>query len=502
MQLSDPATSEAVLIGNYSYTQMEDLPAVSNNVERLAELLCDSKYWGLPSKNCTKVAQASRDDILDSVHKATVKAVDTLIFYFAGHGLIHPTTGELYLGVAEAAPGLLFKALRYGDVRDLILGEGSGPRIKARKKVVILDCCWSGLALDGGMSAGDRAGQLTNIAGTYILTATAETKQALAPPGERYTAFTGELISVIEEGIIGASELISMASLYDETYTRLTSRSLPEPQQRNRNNSGFISIFRNIAHRDGLPSPGRVSEQNQALQSTPTNPAREDLMNGSAFEVSYGLARSSGTFSSVDQLLADSNFPHAINEDTGKVHDDEKLKSLAWSLHARSRDLAEANQQQQAMATAQEALEIHRNLANRDPDTHLEGLADYLESHVYQLQDFKQRKAAIAASQEALEIRRRLAKINPEKHLESLARSLDFHSRNLADASQRDAAMATAQEALEIHRNLANRDPDTHLEGLADYLESHVYQLKEMGLKQEALAVSEEAISIRRRLAR
>jgi hypothetical protein len=38
------------------------------------------------------------------------------------------------------------------------------------------------------------------VRGTYLLAATAENAVALAPPGEEYTAFTGELVRLLEYG--------------------------------------------------------------------------------------------------------------------------------------------------------------------------------------------------------------------------------------------------------------------------------------------------------------
>ncbi|MFE5924013.1 hypothetical protein [Streptomyces sp. NPDC056468] len=78
-----------------------------------------------------------------------------------------------------------------------------------------------------------------------MLTPTGETRQALAPSGASYTAFTGELIEAIEHGGPDAPELLSMSTLYDHLAASLTAKSLPLPQQRNRNTADLISLFRN-----------------------------------------------------------------------------------------------------------------------------------------------------------------------------------------------------------------------------------------------------------------
>jgi hypothetical protein len=40
----------------------------------------------------------------------------------------------------------------------------------------------------------------TNVHGSYLLSATSATGQALAPPGERYTAFSGALVKFLRGG--------------------------------------------------------------------------------------------------------------------------------------------------------------------------------------------------------------------------------------------------------------------------------------------------------------
>ena len=55
-RLGAPEASRAVLLGIDDYTESPDLdslPAVVDNVDRLAELLTAPELWGLPPENCT-----------------------------------------------------------------------------------------------------------------------------------------------------------------------------------------------------------------------------------------------------------------------------------------------------------------------------------------------------------------------------------------------------------------------------------------------------------------
>ncbi|MGW1499702.1 caspase, EACC1-associated type [Streptomyces mirabilis] len=250
-ELSNPARSRALLIGAYSFTDpdLEPLPAVARNLDRLAELLRDPSVWGLDAGHLSVLAEPDRDQALGEVGRLADEAEDTLLVYYAGHGFVHDLSNELYLALPRTDPRRLYTALRYQDIRELLLG----PQVRARRKVVILDCCWSGLALHGAMSATGLGG-LSDIGGTFVLTATSETRTALAPPGETYTAFTGELIGALEKGLPEAPPLLTMTTLYRHLHDALVSKGRPTPQQRNGNTAGAIAVARN-RHRPSVPGP-------------------------------------------------------------------------------------------------------------------------------------------------------------------------------------------------------------------------------------------------------
>ncbi|KUF13398.1 caspase, EACC1-associated type [Streptomyces silvensis] len=243
--LSDPRKSRVVLVGVHTYAHQEQLPSVSRNVQALAELFQAPLTWGVPSEQCTVVEQP--DDpgvVLDALEDAAAVAEDTLVFYYAGHGLVDPYTEELYLSLPDSRPGRSHTALRYEYVRRIIATHS----YPARRKLIILDCCWSGRALIGTMGGQSQLADQVVVEGSCLLTASSETAKALAPPDEEFTAFTGELVSVVRDGVEGAPEFLDMNSLYAEIHTRLVVKSRPLPQIRNRNTASLICIARNRAH--------------------------------------------------------------------------------------------------------------------------------------------------------------------------------------------------------------------------------------------------------------
>jgi hypothetical protein len=249
MSLPDPARSRALIVGFHAYDTLDDLPAVTNNVLKLQEILTSSHSWGLPAEHCVVLPSpsapdaptVSRDDVLDALHTVASAAEDALLVYFAGHGLLSEN-GELHLAVPRSDHRRLYRAVHYERIRHELVAN-----CRARSRLVILDCCYSGTALTGYMGAGDTVANRARVEGTYIMTSTAKTAPALAPPGETYTAFTGELLAALEKGVPGASDPLSTDEVFQHVRRRLEHAKprRPVPQQRARNDGHAIALARN-----------------------------------------------------------------------------------------------------------------------------------------------------------------------------------------------------------------------------------------------------------------
>jgi predicted restriction endonuclease len=257
MKLPDATSSRAVIIGTSHHKMMPSLPAVTNNVTALQGALCSQDIWGLPPQNCEVVCDpVSSIEMLDAVGKAAQGATDTLLFYFAGHG-IADQRGELHLSLCETDPQRIYTAVKYESVLDLISAS------RAKRRVIILDCCYSGRAL-GSMSDGVSALiDEASVEGTYILAAAPNDKKALSPPEEEYTAFTGELLNIIQYGIAGGGELLDLDTIFNHVREVMRERRLPTPQKRDRNTAGQLTLVRNRAYgakKRGIVAYGRFHE--------------------------------------------------------------------------------------------------------------------------------------------------------------------------------------------------------------------------------------------------
>ncbi|MEU8781094.1 ABC transporter substrate-binding protein [Streptomyces sp. NPDC048637] len=265
--LPDPVASQALLIGVHDYENLAALPAVERNLAGLTRAFTDPDLWGLPPAHCVALPQPpSAQEVLDTLSSVALRATDTLVVYYAGHGLIDPYSDELYLALPGSDQERLYSALPFEWVRRAILD----PRIGARRKVVILDCCYSGRALLGGMSGTAQVADHALIEGTSLMAASAQTRKALSPPGEEFTAFTGELITVLTDGIVDGPHLLDVQTLYRHLYTSLAAKARPLPQQRNRNTGGQIALARNRAHPAHRPQPSsQPSQSSPPPQSSP-----------------------------------------------------------------------------------------------------------------------------------------------------------------------------------------------------------------------------------------
>lgn len=241
--LPDPAASRAVLIGvtTYEHESMDPLPAVANNVATLSSLFTDPDVWGLAREHCvTLLNPHSAGEVLDAVNRAAREAREALVVYYAGHGLLDDRS-ELYLAMSDTDKSRIFRGVRYDDVRREVVGTA----LKCHSKVVILDCCFSGRALLGGMSGQSEVANHASIDGTYLMTASAETRMAMAPIGEEYTAFTGALVENLAEGVADGPDLLDLETLFFHVRARMLERNFPVPQQRTRNDGRAIAIARN-----------------------------------------------------------------------------------------------------------------------------------------------------------------------------------------------------------------------------------------------------------------
>lgn len=260
-RLPYPQQSRAVLLGVSQYAHLDQLPAVKNNVDELRAALTDPRRTALPQAHCVSIVEPESPKAAARVLRTVAEQVeDTLIVYFAGHGRLNDRN-ELHLCLGETDPDdIWFTSLAYERVREIVANS------PARNRIVILDCCFSGRAI-GAMSGPDTLSEQTVIEGTYLLTATSANALALAPDGARFTAFTGQLLELLANGVPEGPELLSCSDMYRTLNRALVSRGLPQPRQQGSDTVQDLALSRNVAWRPRqVTSPQPVPHQAEAYR--------------------------------------------------------------------------------------------------------------------------------------------------------------------------------------------------------------------------------------------
>ena len=150
------------------------------------------------------------------------------------------------------------------------------------------------------------------------------------------------------------------------------------------------------------------------------------------------------------------------------------LNMLGYALSALGR-------REEALEATQEAVELRRRLAQKNPDAFLPDLATSLNNLGAMLSALGRREEALEATQEPVELRRRLAQKNPDAFLPDLAMSLNNLGGDFSALGRREEALEATQEAAEIYRRLAQKNPDAFLPDLAGSLNNLGRDLSALG---------------------
>lgn len=249
-ELPDYSRSRAVLIGTSAYQDKGflPLPAAANSLRGLHEILIDPQLCSWPTDRVTVLSDpADVRRLVTNLRRWARDTDEVFLVYFVGHGTITPG-GELCLAVSDTEfndPDIT--GIEYERVRSALLDS------PARIKVVILDCCHSGRAIQALSHPADIA-DVTDVRGVYTITASDHAAH-VPPLGQQTracTSFTGEFLDLIRTGIPDGPDTLTLNMIYSHLRTRLHRRKLPAPNQRGTDTVGEFGFTRNAAL---LPQP-------------------------------------------------------------------------------------------------------------------------------------------------------------------------------------------------------------------------------------------------------
>jgi hypothetical protein len=259
-----------VLIGvsHYESAGLPPLPAVRANLTDLRAALTDPAGGTVTGDGCRVLGDdATPADVGMALAESRRQAGDLLLVYYAGHGILDDD-GRLHLALRTTSgdhPGWTAIPI------ELIKRELG--RARARTRVLLLDCCFSGQAVEAMADpAGLASGQL-RLTGTFTLTSTTANDPSSAPLGSRHTAFTGALLSALAN-----PEPLTLDGIHRHTEETLIGLGLPSPQCRSVNTAGELALVRGpVPRRPAEAAPGAGTRRDRpGSTAKPAGPSQPD----------------------------------------------------------------------------------------------------------------------------------------------------------------------------------------------------------------------------------
>jgi Caspase domain len=334
----DRSRSQAVLIGTSQYTELTQVPAAANSLESMYRLLT-GPLCGWPADRVTRIPEPKAPGNLpDQLVELFGQARDVALFYYVGHGRVD-FEDQLCLGLAgsraqserQATTSLTFEAVRHA--------LRASP---AATKVVILDCCFAGLAVkDRNALAGTDEVDITALAGAsgaYTLAATGPASTAWFESGADtplpHTHFTRALVDAVTRGIPGAPAVLTLEPVYHRLREILPATGKPAPTRVSRHNADTFVFARNAA-------PGPEPAPPPPVINSPGDPAARRRLLDMAEEAARTITEASSQFRAligiaIEAARDDADRARRLLEESergaGTITDRDDQALLWWSL--------------------------------------------------------------------------------------------------------------------------------------------------------------------------
>lgn len=244
--------SRAVLIGTARYKHLSPVPAAGNSLTRMQRLLT-GPLCGWPPEQVTVLRDEREPGSLpDSLIEIYAQASNVALFYYVGHGQLDDED-HLCLGLVDSqliAERRATTSLTFDAVRKALR------RSPARVKIVILDCCFAGQAIQGYPTL---AGEQVDIAalaggtgsGSYTLTATGAYNAAWFESGDDaatpQTYFTRQFVDIVESGLPNEPSGLSLDVIFNRLRSDLGDAGKPSPRRVVRDFPDTFVFARNAA---------------------------------------------------------------------------------------------------------------------------------------------------------------------------------------------------------------------------------------------------------------
>src|SRR3954469_25051139 len=240
----------ALVIATYEYADggLRRLAAPEHDADSFADVLKDEAIAGfevtmLVNQPHYVVGEAIADFYGEAGRE------DLTLLYFTGHG-VKDDEGRLYLAMTNTPrEALMFTAISGAQLNDAMDAS------RSRRKVLILDCCYSGAFPPGRSAKADEGVQTLERfqgKGRAVLTASDATQYAFEGDDLRGTGtssvFTRYLVEAISSGAADLDEDgdIALDELYSYVYERVTTEMPQQRPKKQEDVDGRILIARNV----------------------------------------------------------------------------------------------------------------------------------------------------------------------------------------------------------------------------------------------------------------
>lgn len=207
-----PENSNVLIIGISELkesTTLENLLTVKNSVEKISDILTDKMTTDFLPQNVHCIKRGNNTDILIKLKEICDKSTDTLLVYYCGHGLPGETADLILTADNTRVSNKEISGILWNDFKELI------EQSRAKNKIIILDCCYSGLATSS-LGLNETGADHLQISGSYLITAVKGINKASADLEKEYTRFSGIFIRILLNGIRGKGILLSIENIYAE----------------------------------------------------------------------------------------------------------------------------------------------------------------------------------------------------------------------------------------------------------------------------------------------
>ena len=244
------ARRRALVVATYEYADggLRRLAAPEHDADSFADVLKDEAIAGFDVTMLVNQPHYVVGEAIADFYGAAGRE-DLTLLYFTGHG-VKDDEGRLYLAMANTRrEALMFTAISGAQLNDAMDAS------RSRRKVLILDCCYSGAFPAGRTAKADEGVQTLERfqgKGRAVLTASDATQYAFEGDDLRgsgtSSVFTRYLVDAISSGAADLDEDgdIALDELYSYVYDRVVAEVPQQRPKKQEDVDGRILIARNV----------------------------------------------------------------------------------------------------------------------------------------------------------------------------------------------------------------------------------------------------------------